>query len=217
MGNNKIITLSTNNDRALPAATTKAAIVQIRAGETPYQRYRNIPRGPRQEWLATEFRKYMALARVKDVNPNDIVAGAVALDEMILAEPGLADLTQPEISQAFKNGVFGKYGEYFGLTAMSFYGFLGSYLESDEKQEATLEIRKRIEAERARSEEDRRRREKEKILAEIAEAKRNGFVPTWGPGHNFSPKKVSDILDSSEHRERVRRQAMEILSAGGQK
>lgn len=216
--NNKIQTLSrSSSGGGLPAAATTAAIVQIRAGDNPFPRYRSIPPGARQEWLAMEFRKFMALARVKDANPREILAGAVALDEMMMQEPAMADLTQPEISQAFKNGVFGKYGEYYGLTAMSFYGFVEGYLSSDEKQEAAREIRRRAEADRAARREEERRRETARVLAEIAEAKRNGFVPTWGPGYSFVPKKVDDLVDSSAHRERVLAQAKEILRQDAEK
>lgn len=207
----------TSSSETLPALADARAIVAVRTGAVKYPRYRNMPAGMRQEWLAVEFRKYMALARVKEVGTREIVVSAVALDEMMMQEPAIADLTQPEIEQAFKNGVFGKYGEYYGLTAMSLYGFLEAYLDSDIKKEATRRIREKAVAERERILAEQRDAEVAKIKAELAEAKRNGFVPTWGPGHDFTPKRVDDLLDSSAHRDKVRRQVSEFFSRDAEK
>ena len=107
--------------------------------------------------------------------------------------------------------VFGLFGDYYGLSAPSLYGFVNGYLDSAKKVEASKIIRRtRIEEleERNRAE---REAEQRKIREEIEQAKRDGtFVPTGNAW--FQPKKVKDAIDSSEHREKIRRQAEEIMN-----
>ena len=206
--NRQMIQIFRRNSDNLPAVADARSLAQIRLHPERYPRYSSVPREARIEWLSFEILKYYKLSHMK---PADTTVDAVALDEMMTRDQYIADLTQPEIDEAFRNGIFGRYGEFYGVTAMSLYGFLEAFIGSAEKREAAELVRKAKREDARREEEERERR---KIRAEIEEAKRNGtFVPTgraW-----YSPKKVDDALlesdNSAAHREKIRRQAEEIL------
>lgn len=200
---------SSNN---LPAITTPETLAQIRLNEANFPRYRNIRQEVRLEWMAKQMIYLAQIARIRDFDGKTAILMATALDEMMLQHKDIAELTLPEISDAFKSGVFGLYGEFYGLSAPNLYGFLCGFLESSKKKEATdLVSKSKQEAyrEKTRAETERRQRA---IQEEIEAAKRAGtFVPTgkvW-----FNPKMVNDAMrESKEHREKVRQQAREILN-----
>lgn len=202
--NNKL-QLSTSNSQ-LPALNTPEDIAAVRLDERRYPRYGNVPQPARVKWLAEQAKTLAAIARIRDFDAKEAIATAVALDEMMTKNEAISALSIVEVAEVFKEGVFGSYGEFYGLSAPNLYGFLRSYLESEKKQAATAIVRKSYE-ERKKAEKDEMLR---RIRAEIEEAKRNGsFVPTgrvW-----FQPRKVDDVLADDEHRKRVRAQAQEIL------
>lgn len=211
MEDNKIQLRTSSNE--LPAIPTSQSLAQIRMDEEHFPHYRNIvPAEGRWEWLATQMIYLAQLARIRDFDGKTAILMATALDEMMLQHKDIADLTLPEIADAFKGGVFGFYGEFYGLSAPNLYGFICGFLESSKKKEATdLVLKSKVQAyrERTRAEQEERQRA---IRAEMEEAERNGtFVPTgkaW-----FKPKMVNDVMrESKEHREKVRQQAKEILN-----
>ena len=55
------------------------------------------------------------------------------------------DYTFSEIKDAFKRGLMGDYGDYFGLTAESLYGFIRGYFMSEKKRTATKLVREALE------------------------------------------------------------------------
>lgn len=210
MDNNQALQLQTSSN-PVPTIPDVQALAAIRMDEAKYPRYRNIPKPARLDWLAKQFKYICSLARIKDFDAREAILMATALDEMMMEYKDMADLTKPEIADAFKGGVFGLYGEYYGLTAPALYQFLCKYIESPKKVEAhdlIVKSKKDEYQERMAAERDMMQR---KIREEIAEAKRTGaFVPTgqaW-----FKPQTVNEAVDSSAHREKVRQQAREILS-----
>lgn len=204
MDNNKIQLRTSSNE--LPSLNTPEAIAEVRLNERMYPRYYNIPQPSRLEWLSKQAKTLASITRIKDFDGREAIVTASSLDEMIMKNEAISGLTEAEMAEAFKSGVFGLYGEFYGLSAPNLYGFLRSYLESEKKQAATAMVRTRFEEKKRLEQEERQRR----IRAEIEEAKRNGsFVPTgraW-----FQPKTVDDAIDESAHREMVRQQAREIL------
>lgn len=208
----KAIQLQTSNNN-LPAIDSATTLAVIRMDEKKYPHYRNIPQMERMGLVAKEIQFLASIMRIKDFDKREPVLMATALDDMMREDKDMMELTMAEISVAFKNGVFGIYGEFYGLTAPNLFGFLNSFLESSLKREATeLVIKSREQAYLERTAAERAERQR-KIRAEIEEAKRNGsFVPTgrtW-----FKPKMVKDVMkESAEHRERVRKQAREILNS----
>lgn len=197
------------NSENLPGIADVASLAHIRS-DARFPHYRSVPPRVRQEWLSLEILKYMRLCNMK---PADVMVHAVALDEMISGDRYMADLTQPEIDGAFRNGIFGKYGEYFGITAVSLYGFLEAFMGSEVKRDSARilqqeNLRKRKEEERRRDAEERAR-----LRAEIERAKADGsFTPTRGFS-GLRLETVDDVMrEASEHREKVLRQAREIYA-----
>ena len=209
MDYNSSIQLRTSNDNT-PAIATPQALAEIRMDERRYPHYCNIPVQVRLKWLANQIQYLVSITRIRDFEAREPIVMATSLDEMITRDSDMAGLTLPELADAFKNGVFGLYGEFYGLTAPSLYGFIDKFLSSEKKKEASAIVLKS----REQSYEEKKAAEKEemqrRIRAEIEEAKRNGsFVPTgkvW-----FKPQTVDDAIDSAAHREKVRRQAQAIL------
>lgn len=199
---NKIQLRTSSN--GLPSLNTTEAIVEVRLDER-YPRYGNIPQSERLRWMSEQTKNLATIARIKDYDGRDAIVTAASLDEMVMRNEAICGLKLPEIAEAFKSGLFGLYGEFYGLTAPNLYGFLLSYIDSDRKKEATAIIRKGYEQRKREEQEENQR----KIRAEIEEAKRNGtFVPTgrvW-----FKPQMVDEVLND-EHRKKVRQQAREIL------
>ena len=198
-------TLTYRADRGLPDISDAAALAAARMGGLP--RYGKVPQQTRVRWLSKEI---IALGRLRHsaVSAEDAIIDAAALDTMMVRDPLLADLTQPEITEAFRDGLFGLYGEFYGVTAMSLYGFLLSFLGTDKKRDAAAMVRRAREREREERNRLEREEERRRTLAEMEEAKRNGtFRPTgraW-----YRPEEAAGT-DSAAHREKVRRQAEEI-------
>ena len=100
------------------------------------------------------------------------------LDASMMDDPVVSNLTSVEIQDAFRAGVTGVYGEFYGVTPKSLLGFLKSYISSEKKIEAHRLITMRQEKED--------REANERLWREIQEQKAKGmFVPTWGPKYNF--------------------------------
>lgn len=211
METNKEIQVRTSSNN-LPAIPTPQSLAQIRLDEANFPHYKNIRQEVRWEWMAKQVIYLAQIARIRDFDGKTSILMATALDEMMLQHKDIAELTLPEISDAFKSGVFGLYGEFYGLSAPNLYGFLCGFLDSSKKKEATEMVSKSKEdAYREKTRSERERRQKA-ILAEMEAAKKDGtFVPTgevW-----FKPKMVNDVMrESKEHRDKVRQQAREILN-----
>ena len=195
------------NSESLPSVPTANDVARVRLDDN-YPKYREVPLGERLFWLSKTVASVHTLAKV-DISGRDSTRYAAALDSMMMDNQYMADLTQPEIVDAFRSGLFGAYGEYYGLSAISMYKFLDGYINSEKKREAAGIVRKTREGMLKERRERERAQEQARIRAEMEEAKRNGtFVPTgraW-----FRPMKAE--TDSEEHRERVRLQAEKIMS-----
>ena len=209
MDNTSRMQLQTSSNNT-PSIATPQALAEIRLDETRYPHYRNIAPPARMKWLAGQIQFLASIARIRDFEAREPVMMASMLDEMITKDSDMMELTLPELADAFKNGVFGLYGEFFGLTAPNLFWFINSFLDSEKKKEASSIVLKTREQSYAEKKAAEKAEQDRRIRAEIEEAKRNGsFVPTgrvW-----FQPKKVDDVLADDEHRKRVRAQAQEIL------
>lgn len=194
----------------LPTIATPESLAEIRMDEARYPHYRNIPPKARLEWLAGQAKYLSSIARIRDFDAREAILMATSLDEMILQYKDMAELTLPEMADAFKSGVFGIFGEFYGLSAPNLYGFLSSFLESSKKKDATsIVVKSKEEAYREKKREEQEQRQRQ-IRAEIEAAKRRGeFIPTGRI--SFKPKMVNDAISSAAHREMVRKQAREII------
>ena len=154
---NNIQVQNTNN------VSTAEGIVALRAS-VPH--YRDIPETKRVQWLGQTMAQMYDI-RHQEYNMKQILMDAAMLDEKIMDDSILSDLTQAEIIKAFKKGIFGDFGDFFGVTAISCYGFLRKFLQTPEKQAAIKMARGEYGSERDRVEETANR-----LIAMMREAKR---------------------------------------------
>lgn len=134
----QIQVFQTNNN--LPAVVTAQDIASARLNEDMNPRYGNMPAGVRRTWLTG---KVIELNMIKHIRPDEdmLAYDITALDEYIMEDALIRDFTQAEISRAFRLGIKGDFGEYFGLTADSLFGFLEGFLRTPEKREAARLVR----------------------------------------------------------------------------
>ena len=201
----------TNNNVPVPTAQ---ALAQVRMNPS-FPKYGEVMQGTRVKWLA---RKVIELGKLRhaEVTATEAMVDATALDARMMQDQYMRDLTFPEIEDAFSDGLFGVYGEYYGITAMALYQFLDGFINSDKKRDAAELVRKTKAQERAEQTKREYEEQQRRIRAEIEEAKRNGtFVPTGSAW--YKPQSADDAIAESEaHREKVRRQAEEILKQSKQ-
>ena len=128
----------TNNN--LPAIKTAQELASVRLDEGNNPRYGNMPAQIRRTWLTG---KVIELNMIKHIRPDEdmLAYDITALDEYMMDDPIIRDLTQAEIGRAFRLGIKGDFGEYFGLTADALFGFLEGFLRTPEKREAARLVR----------------------------------------------------------------------------
>lgn len=136
--NNQIQVFQTNND--LPVLRTAEDIAGIRLSPDKHPRYGMMPAGVRRAWLTEEV---IMINMIKHIRPDaDMLSyDIVALDGYIMDDIVARDLTQAEIDRAFRLGIKGDFGEYYGLTADSFFGFIDGFMRTPEKRESARLVR----------------------------------------------------------------------------
>lgn len=146
------------------------------------RRYRQGEEGKRKEWLYQQIGACYFLNHQKLPSWDTMTIDTDVLDASMIDDPIIANLTSVEIQDAFRAGVTGVYGEFYGISPKSLLGFLKSYIASDKKVEAHRMLTMRQERED--------REANERLWAEIQAMKAKGmFVPTWGPNHDFKEEK----------------------------
>ena len=120
------LTLRTNNDTPIVSVRS---LLDIRRTQP---RYRDVDIAERQAWLTEKIIYCNALNHTKP-DPNFLKVDTAALDEAMMKDAKIADLTAPEISFAMFHGTMGEYGEYYGLTARTFMGFFREFFRTDIK------------------------------------------------------------------------------------
>lgn len=125
----------TNND--LPITSVKS-LVEIRKTSP---RYKDEEPAARQKWLKEKLIYCNAINHQKP-DARMLQIDVAALDEGMMHDQHIADLTATEITFAMFHGVLGEYGEYYGLTPKTFMGFFREYLKTDLKYWATEEEKK---------------------------------------------------------------------------
>lgn len=146
------------------------------------RRYRQGDEGRRREWLYQQIGACYFLAHQKLPSSDTLTIDTDVLDASMLEDPAISNLTSVEIQDAFRSGVTGVYGEFFGISPKTLLGFLKSYVSSEKKLDAHRLITTRQEKED--------REANERLWREIQKKKAEGmFVPTWGPKFNFNGKK----------------------------
>ena len=142
------------------------------------RRYRQGDEKRRKQWLFRQIGACYFIAHQKQPSWDAMTIDTDMLDASMIDDPVISNLTSVEIQDAFRSGVTGVYGEFYGISPKSLLGFLKSYISSEKKREAHRLITMRIDKEN--------REANERLWAEIQEQKAKGmFVPSWGPGFNF--------------------------------
>ena len=134
----KLQTRKSNN--AVSPFREPHTLAAIRLDESRYPHYGKLPIVARRQWLTGEITKLNMLKHQRP-DPNILELDVVALDEYIMEDALVSDLTQTEMDHAFRMGLKGDYGDYYGLTADALFGFLEGYLNTPEKKEATRLVR----------------------------------------------------------------------------
>lgn len=140
MTQTKAIALMSSNIPAIPDAKTLASVRMDKS--IPH--YKDLAQAQRVKWLKGEI---MSLNMIRHQMAEDwqVEFDAQALDEFIMDDHFAADYTFSEIKDAFKRGLMGDYGDYYGLTAESLYGFIRGYFMSEKKRTATRLVREALE------------------------------------------------------------------------
>lgn len=139
MEQNKTVTLTSNNLPAIPDAESLAALRLDKS----VPRYKGVPKEARIGWLKERILT-LSMIRHQSIEPWQVEFDAGVLDEFIMDDHFASNYTFPEIWDAFKRGMMGDYGDYFGLTAESLYGFIKGYFMSEKKRKATEIVRKTL-------------------------------------------------------------------------
>lgn len=169
------------------------------------RRYRQGEEERRKQWLYRQIGACYFIAHVRIPSWEAITIDTDVLDAAMMESPVIANMTSVEIQDAFRSGVAGMYGEFYGINPKSLMGFLKGYADSEKKIEAhrlitMLDHKADMDA-------------GERLMAEIEEAKRRGdFKPSWGPDFKFGQTKG----DSDAHKAKIREQAETIYKKSGQ-
>ena len=145
--------LTLTSSSALEIATPQA-LARVRLS-TDVPHYSRIPRQQRLSWLSDEILRLNLIKHQKVAMEGFSMAqiidmDATTLDTYIMEDAVISDFTLAEIDEAFKLGLVNRYGEYYGINAVSLYRFLEGYLRSPKKQQAIRIVRAVRETERRR-------------------------------------------------------------------
>lgn len=133
----------------------------------------------------------------EDIDEDMLPLEAQVLDDYLIDSAETRDLIPQELDYCFRMGIAGKFGQYYGITPVSLYGFVQAYLRSRKKFDSSFyercinkEVAKKIPSiEQA-----------DKVISHL----------------NFKPNLVSDAIESDEaHREKIRLQAQQVYKEYG--
>lgn len=162
-------------------------------------RYGQLQKAERVNWLKDQIMVLNLLRHTKDVEELDVLIDAGATDDFIMESADYRALTQVEMQDAFKHGINGDYGEFFGITPVSLTCFLRGYQKAEKWQKA-----KAIIYAREKEQEEAERQKESRVL--MAELKKRGIV-----GNSWGKKEKPAAEDSEEHRKKIARQREEIM------
>lgn len=192
---NKLIPIDRTNNSIVAATPEEIATLRL---ENQHLKYGYQPRRERLKFLEDEL-ALCAMIKHEEIDDTMIPLEAQVLDDYLIDSQETRDLIPQELDYCFRMGIAGKFGQYYGLTPVSLYGFVQSYLRTRKKFEASFQ-------ERVMSKD----RTKPDRPIEIS--------PVNNPVNklSFNPNMVNDVIESDdEHRMRVRMQAQQIYKEYG--
>ena len=184
----------TSNDISTPE---KLAVV---IADQSIARYKDIPEAERKLWIGSQIYGLCLILHYQAPSPEDVMIDCHFADQMIMDDGGICCLKQVEMQEAFRRGVAGEYGEFYGVTAKSLIGFLKAYRKSGKRAEAISILEKGYK--QTLKDED------ELFWKTLVDAREKGFdIPVFP---------ASPFEDDNQHKERIRRQREEILKHYGE-
>lgn len=146
--------------------------------------YRNIPKDKRVSWLIERIAQANLLRHQKvDGLAQVLEMDALALDAYIMENIYYSDFTLNEIEEAIRMGLVGKYGEYYGINAISLYGFIEGFFKSEKKQKAI----KLVQAQRKREQREQYEREQ----------REKARLEGWGvPMKTVTQEEINNVVKS---------------------
>ena len=163
-------------------------------------RYKDLPKELRIDWLKSQIYTLCYILHYQRPAPIDTTVDATFADQMIMDDEGIQCLKQVEMQEAFRRGIAKEYGEFYGITAQTLVQFLKGFRTSAKRQQALAIL--------YNQEQKRIATAKEQENRLMYELKLHGFVNPWGK----KDKKGVTAEESAANREKVRRQAEEILT-----
>lgn len=199
-----------SNKIATPQQLADYRLARRPDGSPMYPRYKDMDDMRRISWLGDQFFGLGALTHYQ-VTAANVAVDATVLDGKIMENSVLREMTLAEMQEAFNNGVFKEYGEYYGLSCVTLLGFLKGFARSEKKMAAS-NIIYRIEAKKEQE-------ANERFFRELHEAKLDGKVSV----PDFSEKRINGQREKKSytdaelaaHREKIRQQAAEIRRQAG--
>lgn len=173
-------------------------------GSYLHPRYKDGNEAQRISWLGEQFFGLGAITHTT-ITASSVAVDVMTLDQEIMRNPFMREMTLVEMQEAFRKGVFKEYGDYYGITAVSMFGFLRSYCKGDKKQTAASIINRH----NAKLEQER----DAKFFRALYDAEKEGKIkiPDFSGMRVNGPKKKYSTNESAAHRETIRRQAEQIL------
>jgi hypothetical protein len=179
---NKLIQISKAVERSTPA---NLSFVEL-ALQKPIIKY---PIKEAENKVMVEAQRAAVLSGQKEISAPDLQI--IATEVLERCTQKYPHVTLEEISEAIKNGIYGDYGDYYGLNAKSIFMFIQSYVKSESRINALREHEEEIKLSESKEPKVVTRGQwKELILRDYALLK-NGDVDLIV----FMPKKYS-LLES---------------------
>lgn len=170
--------------------------------------YGSVPREKRLKWMVKEI-SVLATMQHQNTDARLIMFDAITLDEMMSEDPAIMDLTQQEITESFRKGLCGAYGEFYGLTSASLYQFLSGYMKSEKKIAAT----RKIQGEQKKSFNEAPAEKIAEYKRIAAERERRG-EPVFQPPHIKTADEITE-QERKAHKTKIEQQAKEIYRKYG--
>lgn len=199
-----------SNKIATPQQLADYRLARRPDGSPMYPRYKDMDDMRRISWLGDQFFGLGALTHFQ-LTAALVAVDATVLDGKIMENSVLREMTLAEMQEAFNNGVFKEYGDYYGISSVTLLGFLKGFARSEKKVMASNLIR--IAKDRDEREANAR------FFRELHNAKLEGRISVTDLSdkriNGKQEKKLYTDAELSAHREKIRQQAAEIRRQAG--
>ena len=189
-------------------------------------KYKDIPESVRRTWIGMQIYALCLILHYQAPTPMEVSVDAAFADQLIMDDEGARALTQAEMQEAFRKGIGGDYGEFFGGQAPGghnviaglfdgikslnkdsrLFGFLKGFRASEKRLKALDILFKKAQKEISED----RKREIAAYEQIVAHCKEKGIDLT-GLRPGDLDKGTAPKVSSEEHRQKVARQREEIL------